>query len=335
MKMNRALVSYLIVLLLSVAMDLGRAEDLEAAKFKLETSIETLELPLKRLKEYYHESLERLADKLQKEGNLDAILQVEAEQKRVAGETLKRQDEVIPELERLRTIYEKKQVELGAELRAGKKSLLESYAVALARIQTDYTKQGEIELAVECKAEIARVEAMLAAMEPVVAAEPSSDISLARWKAPQGGALRVKGDEMSLDGPGLLAGAAIAVSDQELAEGATLRGECLPRGKWTGFTLGNSQKGTPYLCVFSTPSHNGVHVELHIDGARRTISIEPGTWKAGEWIDFELRRKGNRFLITLGRERFRVAIPEEITGGYVGIVAFQESAMAVRGLKVE
>ena len=335
MNVNRAPIGLALVLLLFCSVVCSWGQGLEDEKFKVDARLEGLDEPIKKLKDYYRDSLEKLTGELQAEGDLDAVLQIKVEQDWLAGEPVERPADVFPELVRRREIYDKKMVELRDERQKAKKALLESYSDSLAKLQKDYTKKGEIEMAVSCKAEIARVESLLKKLEPKVVEAPVGGVTPASWKAPQGGSFSVTPEEMSLVGPGLLKGAAIAISNQELAEGATLSGECKPNGKWTGFILANSQAGTPYLCVFSKPGHDGVWIELHIRGERRALGAEDGRWKAGEWIDFELKRKSGRFHVSLGRERFRIPIPEEITGGYVGIVAFQESSIVVRNLKVE
>lgn len=327
-----------------VAMSCGlvsaSAADLEKLKFRFEFLWEEAGEPLKKLQTKYTESLDRLSKKVQAEGNLDQVLQIKSEVKRISGSGSGVAGELFPELARQQGIYEKAAKGLVRKVGEERRKLIETYTDALEKAQTAHTKSGEIEEAVACKTEIKRVEALGEKLAVVAEEAPKTTailggktVSLKAWKTPYGGKLSATETELTLAGPGtgrnLISS---AISGAKLSKGSVLRGEFKSIGSWSGFSIGDGKTGLPFLCVFSAADFRNCRIEVHGIAVEKPIEPMKCRWPSGKWAKFELSREDDAFLLVLGREKISVPIPDGIDGTTVGIVAFRGSAISLREL---
>ena len=134
---------------------------------------------LEKLKQMYSQQLSKQKQSAQAAGNLDLVLEIDAETERLSkSNELERAPSKLPELARLQQIYDTESEKLRSAAEQKLQPLFKVYASRLEELEKELTVSGKIDLALEARRE---KESVLATIEKASAAsqvpEPTPTIS--------------------------------------------------------------------------------------------------------------------------------------------------------------
>jgi hypothetical protein len=140
------------------------ADDLETRRAAFDGQLDLFQVPFEKeveqLKDNYRGALEKLQVKIQKRGDLDQVLKVKDELKRLdaSPENGAGKDSPVPELAALQTTYADSMAKLEAELQGKQSHVLRLHLKGLAALQHTLTTEGKIDEAVAVRKEIETLE---------------------------------------------------------------------------------------------------------------------------------------------------------------------------------
>ena len=114
-------------------------------------AIELADQPLEELNSRYVEELEKLKLKIQKKGDLETALKIQDEIKKHKGAEFDTALKAVPELRRLREIYDSNRVRIKADVRQKQLAIMKDAAQKFSAFKTDLTKQGDLQRALKAE----------------------------------------------------------------------------------------------------------------------------------------------------------------------------------------
>ena len=310
-------------------------------KFKYEVERENYGKPLKALDASFETNLQKLEEKVAKEGELAKVLQVREEIALLGKPDHVKADGFV-ELERLQQIYDTELEKLSTRRDEKVEELMGKYLKRLEVMKKELTKAKKIDEAVVVGKEVDVVskerEIIIAtrkrAKEKDLKLVPDSDESEFRWVGL--GQAKVLSEEKSPGQIGVKAAKAMSVIhiNKSLPSRFVLSGEYYLNGPWGGFVVGLDPRSGDFLSIYS---HQGglTRFELVLGGVRKIVREEKVSWKPDRWTDFKLERELGVWKIKIGSKTLDFELPEGVTGRHVGLISYTNSSISVRKLQFE
>ncbi|MCB1088837.1 MAG: hypothetical protein KDM63_17505, partial [Verrucomicrobiae bacterium] len=245
------------------------------ALFQLQVGLAELDKPAQALRDRYAEELGKLEKQVTTQGDLERVLLIREEVAATKGEG-KRPETGFPELERLRGIFDEAMGRIERDSLVGMVTEVRAYAGKLEALQTELTKQGNIEGALELRKKLKPIQDMLDDPPKIPAQLAALGILKASGASPSAGAT-VQPMAISASSPVPPTGAAASVTLANRPSG-TLKvfGTCRPELNRVEPIVEPSEKDASDVVEVCLDRLRGLWWALKKDGSIITGSPDPG-----------------------------------------------------------
>lgn len=150
---------------------------LNGLKLEFDIGRAALTKPLEELDDLYRAQLEKLAEEMKVRGALDELIAVRAEIERLEGKNTTGTGKDFPDLEKVRTIYEKAKVDRTRAMNTALLPEVTRHKESLEHLRAGQTRQNLLEEAIRTHEEIARVQALEEEVRKILASSNGGMVS--------------------------------------------------------------------------------------------------------------------------------------------------------------